>query len=216
MHWDLRLEWRGVLLSWAVPKGPSLDPSQKRLAVRVEDHPVEYADFEGQIPADNYGAGSVIVWDLGQWVPVEDPDAGLESGKLLFDLRGYKARGRFTLVRTTGRGERRDANEWLLIKKKDAYSREAPGWTDASVLSGLRVEEIGHEAEASTATLAELEALGAPRSELRRLRPMLAERLEEPFSDPDWIFEVKYDGYRAICSNPNGNALIQYRSESSS
>ncbi len=208
MHWDLRLEWRGVLLSWAVPKGPSLDPSQKRLAVRVEDHPVEYADFEGEIPADNYGAGPVIVWDLGQWVPIEDPDAGLESGKLLFDLRGYKAKGRFTLVQTKGRGE----NEWLLIKKQDSFAREEPSWSDTSVLSGRRVEEIGREAAATTATLQALDALHAPRSPLRPLRPMLAERADQPFSDPDWIFEVKYDGYRAICSNPNGKALVQYRS----
>ncbi len=208
MHWDLRLEWRGVLLSWAVPKGPSLDPAQKRLAVRVEDHPVEYADFEGRIPADNYGAGPVIVWDLGQWVPVEDPDAGLESGKLLFDLWGYKTRGRFTLVRTQGRGE----NEWLLIKKQDAYASEAPAGSDTSVLSGMRVEEVGGESPVLARTCAALEALGAPRRDLGRPGPMQAERAKEPFSDPGWIFEVKYDGYRAICSNSNGKALIRYRS----
>src|SRR5262245_52797247 len=112
LHYDLRLEWRGVLLSWAVPKGPSLDPAGKRLAVQVEDHPVEYADFEGMIPEGNYGAGAVIVWDLGRWIPVEDPDEGLERGKLLFDLEGYKLRGRFTLVRTGGK-KKPDGKDWL-------------------------------------------------------------------------------------------------------
>ncbi len=208
MHWDLRLEWRGVLLSWAVPKGPSLDPAEKRLAVRVEDHPVEYADFEGEIPADNYGAGPVIVWDLGRWVPVEDPDAGLERGKLLFDLHGYKLRGRFTLVHTRGRGE----NEWLLIKKQDGYATDTPPWTDRSVLSGLEVGAIGGVPPALDATLTALEGLGAPRAPLAPPRPMLAERVDAPFSDPAWIFEVKYDGYRAICSKNEEEPLIQYRS----
>src|SRR5262245_6764506 len=93
LHYDFRLELHGVLVSWAVPRGPSFDPEEKRLAVHVEDHPVDYADFEGVIPAGNYGAGQVIVWDKGSWIPVEDPDEGLRKGKLLFELRGYKLRG---------------------------------------------------------------------------------------------------------------------------
>src|SRR5258706_12978240 len=118
LHYDLRLEMHGVLHSWAVPRGPSLDPAEKRLAVEVEDHPVEYADFEGIIPAGNYGAGAVIVWDRGAWTPVQDSDHGLEKGKLLFELAGYKLRGRWQLVRTKD-----NPKEWLLIKKPDAWSR---------------------------------------------------------------------------------------------
>ena len=99
LHFDLRLEMDGVLRSWAVPKGPSYDQAEKRLAVKVEDHPLEYGDFEGVIPAGNYGAGGVIVWDRGEWVPLEDWREGLEKGKLLFELRGYKLHGKWTLVK---------------------------------------------------------------------------------------------------------------------
>src|SRR3954470_7279767 len=102
VHYDFRLELGGVLLSWAVPKGPSLDPAIKRLAVQVEDHPVEYADFEGIIPPGNYGAGAVIVWDRGAWRPLEDPIAGLKKGHLVFELSGYKLRGQWNLIRTQG------------------------------------------------------------------------------------------------------------------
>src|SRR4030095_3664108 len=139
LHWDFRLEWGGVLKSWAVPQRPSPHPSAKRLAVEVEDHPVEYADFEGVIPEGNYGAGEVIVWDQGRWRPAEDPDEGLQQGKLLFDLEGYKLRGRFTLVRTGGR-KKPAGRDWLLIKKPDAFASDAVDpHADVSVLSGLTV-----------------------------------------------------------------------------
>jgi len=139
-HYDFRLEHGGVLVSWAVPKGPSPDPADKRLAVHVEDHPVDYIDFEGTIPEGNYGAGSVIVWDRGRWEPVLDFDEGLEKGKLLFDLYGYKLRGRYTLVKT-----KRSPKDWLLIKERDGYVREgeAAALPEDSVLSGRTVEEIG-------------------------------------------------------------------------
>src|SRR6266852_9227774 len=116
LHFDLRLEMGGVLQSWAVPKGPSPNPADKRLAVHVEDHPIEYGDFEGIIPEGNYGAGEVIVWDRGRWVALEDPVEGLEKGKLLFELRGYKLHGVWTLVKI-----KKSVKDWLLIKERDAY-----------------------------------------------------------------------------------------------
>ena len=115
LHFDLRLEMDGVLESWAVPKGPSYDMADKRLAVQVEDHPLEYGDFEGIIPSGNYGAGGVIVWDRGEWVPLEDWREGLEKGKLLFELRGYKLHGKWTLVKI-----KKSEKDWLLIKERDA------------------------------------------------------------------------------------------------
>src|ERR1041384_4342087 len=138
MHFDLRLEWNGVLLSWAVPRGPSYDMADKRLAVHVEDHPLEYGEFEGVIPAGNYGAGGVIQWDRGEWVPLEDISEGFEKGKLLFELRGFKLRGKWTLVKIK-KGEK----EWLLIKERDAYVK-SPGdqFNETSVKSGLTVEEV--------------------------------------------------------------------------
>src|SRR5438132_1953438 len=136
LHYDFRLELDGTLRSWAVPRGPSSDPADKRLAVQVEDHPVEYADFEGIIPKDNYGAGAVIVWDRGRWTPVEDPRAGLERGKIVFDLEGHKLRGRWQLVRTKG-----SPKEWLLIKKPDAHAGPR-ALAPESVLSGLTLEEV--------------------------------------------------------------------------
>ena len=138
LHFDLRIEMDGVLRSWAVPKGPSYDMNDKRLAVRVEDHPLEYGDFEGIIPAGNYGAGGIIVWDRGEWVPLEDWREGLEKGKLLFELKGYKLRGKWTLVKI-----KKSEKDWLLIKERDAYVK-SPGdvFPEESVLSGLTVEEV--------------------------------------------------------------------------
>ncbi len=126
LHFDLRLEMDGVLRSWAVPKGPSYDQAEKRLAVKVEDHPLEYGDFEGVIPAGNYGAGGVIVWDRGEWVPLEPWREGMEKGKLLFELKGYKLHGKWTLVKI-----KKSERDWLLIKERDAYmtarcSRDLP------------------------------------------------------------------------------------------
>jgi bifunctional non-homologous end joining protein LigD len=148
LHYDFRLELEGTLKSWAVPKGPSLDPSVKRMGVHVEDHPLAYASFEGRIPPGQYGAGDVIVWDRGQWLPVGDPAAGLQSGKLKFELLGEKLRGGWTLVRMQGRtrnGAAQTAAEghepWLLIKEKDEHAREAGAFdvlvqAPDSVLSG--------------------------------------------------------------------------------
>ncbi len=137
LHYDFRLEHQGVLLSWAVPKGPSADPAEKRLAVRTEDHPVEYADFEGVIPEGNYGAGRVVVWDRGPFTWLEDPSRGLEAGKLLFELRGEKLRGVWTLVKT-----RRGPKDWLLIKHRDAYAARGGAYSEASVVSGRTLEDL--------------------------------------------------------------------------
>ena len=122
LHYDFRLEWNGVLLSWAIPKGPSLDPSTKRLAVRTEDHPLDYADFEGVIPEGEYGGGTVMVWDTGTWSPeVSDVDEALKKGELKFTLNGKKLKGSWVLVRTRGFG-RGGGESWLLIKHRDKFA----------------------------------------------------------------------------------------------
>ena len=212
LHWDFRLELDGTLRSWAVPKGPSADPAEKRMAVEVEDHPIEYADFEGIIPAGNYGAGAVIVWDRGAWWPLSDPVRGLEEGKLVFELRGYKLRGEWTLVRTRrGGGGKR---EWLLMKHgKDAAKRDR-AFPEESVLSGRLVEEVQKGTSRAARALAEAARLGAPERHLlpRELSPMLAETAEAPFDGDGWLFEHKYDGYRLIAQRDAGRARLRYRS----
>jgi bifunctional non-homologous end joining protein LigD len=123
LHYDLRLEWDGVLLSWAVPKGPSLDPSVKRLAMQTEDHPVEYSSFEGVIPAGQYGAGTVMLWDRGTWQPEnDDVDTSLQKGEIMFTLQGEKLQGAWVLVRIRGYGKVPDKSAWLLIKHRDQYA----------------------------------------------------------------------------------------------
>src|SRR5881398_1077755 len=161
LHWDLRLEMDGVLRSWAVPRGPSKNPADKRLAVNVEDHPLEYGDFEGVIPEGNYGAGTVVVWDRGIWEPLEDPQEGLEKGKLLFNLKGYKLHGRWTLIKL-----KKTEKEWLLIKERDAYVSTEP-YTNESVLSGLTNDELRNAKQRAEPIKQELEQLGAPKRALR-------------------------------------------------
>ena len=150
MHYDFRLEMEGVLKSWAIPKGPSLNPADKRLAMQVEDHPFDYKDFEGIIPPGNYGAGTVMVWDTGTYEPLEPTNGSktaqnrillkeLEAGSLKFRLNGKKLKGEFALVRTKGRGD----NAWLLIKHRDKYASEEPVTDkDRSVLSKKTLEQI--------------------------------------------------------------------------
>ena len=132
LHYDFRLEFEGTLKSWAVPKGPSLDPHDKRMAVQVEDHPLSYGSFEGTIPPRQYGAGQVIVWDSGSWLPLEDPAKGLLDGKLKFELRGHKLQGRWTLVRMRGQNEK--TIPWLLIKEHDGYARPASDYNITEAL----------------------------------------------------------------------------------
>jgi bifunctional non-homologous end joining protein LigD len=149
LHYDFRLEMEGVLKSWAVPKGPSYDPTVKRLAMMTEDHPYDYASFEGVIPAGNYGAGNVIIWDQGTWEfiePGDDPVKAVKQGKLAFRLYGKKMFGEWALVKIRGRSPK--GNEWLLLKHRDAYANPNVDVTEVapqSVVSNLRVEEIGAE-----------------------------------------------------------------------
>jgi len=209
LHWDLRLEMDGVLVSWAVPRGPSPNQSDKRLAVHVEDHPLEYADFEGVIPEGNYGAGPSIVWDRGVWTPVEDPREGMRKGKLLFDLKGYKLRGRWTLVKTKGGGD----NHWLLIKERDAYEDPeggTDGYADDSILSGLTVDELGAGGDFGARIRKRCADAGATPGDVGAdsVRLMNAEARDAPFSRPGWIFEIKYDGYRLLGESGGGDATL--------
>ncbi|MHB8459703.1 MAG: DNA ligase D [Candidatus Limnocylindrales bacterium] len=206
LHYDLRLEVGDVLVSWAVPRGPTLDPDQRRMAMRVEDHPIEYLDFEGVIPARQYGAGDVIVWDWGTWepeAPTLEPAASLDQGELKFRLRGEKLRGRFTIVRMKPR-EGEDGAPWLLIHKRDESA--VPGW-DAedhprSVKTGRTNDEVKADRDAlwiSAAPSARAEidlsrAVPAPLPVF--IEPMLATLATHPFDSPDWLFEIKWDGYR--------------------
>ena len=209
LHFDLRLEMEGVLRSWAVPKGPSYDTAEKRLAVHVEDHPLEYGDFEGLIPAGNYGAGAVIVWDRGEWVPTGDPLEGLAEGKLLFELRGYKLRGLWTLVKL-----KKSEKDWLLIKERDGWATKDPAeLPPESVLSGLTVEELGAGGDRGEPIRRELAKLGAPRRavEAKAAGLMLAETAEKPFSRKDWLFEPKLDGYRVLAARTPGGARLLTR-----
>src|SRR5918999_144495 len=209
LHFDLRLEMDGVLRSWAVPKGPSYDPNDKRLAVKVEDHPYEYGDFEGVIPKGNYGAGGVIVWDRGEWVPLEDWRQGMEKGKLLFELKGYKLHGKWTLVKI-----KKSERDWLLIKERDAYVK-SPGdvFPEESVLSGLTVEEVKEGVTPANALRRAVEEAGAIHSRVdpTKVQAMLAEPADEAFTRDGWLFELKLDGYRLIASKTNNEVKLVTR-----
>ena len=266
LHYDFRLEMEGVLKSWAVPKGPSLDPADKRLAMMVEDHPVSYFHFEGIIPEGNYGAGTVMVWDTGTWEPLGDPSEMLKKGDLKFKLHGEKLKGEFVLAHMRSRRPGSKGNEWLLIHKKDEFA--TPGFDvdklDWSVLTKRSLDDIAGDSgsaewqsnraaatnkksswlsdtlkkvsgrpsvanrsqrkrttknqqpttkksSASSASSAsksrgsvkknsELAQLkGAEESPFpRAIRPMLATLVDEPFNDQDWLYEVKWDGFRAL------------------
>jgi bifunctional non-homologous end joining protein LigD len=199
----------GVLRSWAVPKGPSYDTREKRLAVLVEDHPLEYGDFEGVIPEGQYGAGAVIVWDRGEWVPLEDPIEGLRTGKLLFTLRGYKLKGRWTLVKI-----KKAEKDWLLIKERDEYaSADPPPFAEESVLSGLTVEDLEQGRTPADRVRAELDRLEVPgrRVDPARVELMLAEPRARAFDRPGWIFEPKLDGYRMLVTVEGGEATLRSR-----
>ena len=231
LHYDFRLEMGGVLASWAVPKGPTLDPSVRRMAVHVEDHPIEYFDFEGVIPARQYGAGDVIVWDWGTWEPEAPTLDGVKSvhdGELKFRLFGEKLKGRFTIVRTTRGADGRRAtgvegegegDQWLLIHKRDESA--VTGW-DAedhpeSVKTGRTNDDVKAQRDAvwisrAPAAQAEIDLSGAATQPMPEfVEPMLATLTDEAFDNPDWLFEIKWDGYRMEAIVRDGTVRLRTR-----
>jgi bifunctional non-homologous end joining protein LigD len=282
LHYDFRLEMEGVLKSWAVPKGPSLDPADKRLSMQVEDHPVSYFDFEGIIPEGNYGAGTVMVWEVGTWEPLSpkavngkyppgteaDAKAMIAKGDLKFRLHGKRLNGDFALIHMKARRPGSKGTEWLMIKKHDEYVVEGFDIDkyDTSVLSGKTMAQIaGDEGSAEwqshkkasrggvkaawlAESLAKLDKKKVKKTESKngarasrnqersknsseapepsvlkelsgavkrpvptRIQPMLASVGEEPFDDPNWLFEIKWDGYRAVAFIENGTARLVSR-----
>lgn len=228
LHYDLRLELKGVLKSWAVPKGPSLDPSLKRLAMMVEDHPLDYKDFEGVIPEGNYGAGSVIIWDRGFYHHPSARDKNesekllldeLKKGNMKFVLEGEKLQGEFALVKTGW-----DRKSWLLLKKKDRYTTRGDILREnRSVVSHKTLEEV-FEARPEKPSIKKINQIrlreameiedlkDAPvRPMPNTIEPMLATLVKKPFDHPDWIFEVKWDGYRAVAGIRDGDVSLYSR-----
>src|SRR6266404_5589048 len=215
LHYDFRLAIDGTLKSWAVPKGPSQSHADKRLAVQTEDHPLDYANFEGKIPEGNYGAGTVMVWDRGTFHVEGNLDAlrQLEKGEIKFSMNGEKLRGSFVLVKLK---QSEKGNEWLMIKHKDAA--EDSSWNidehEGSAVTGRTLEEIKEELPPKGRAIpiqpAELQAArtGAMPS---RVEPMLATLADHPFSDPNWLFEIKWDGVRALARIENGTLTLRSR-----
>ena len=228
LHYDFRLEWHGRLMSWAVPKGPSENPNDKRLAVHVEDHPIEYGTFEGTIPEGEYGGGTVMLWDRGTWEPHDDVDAALKHGKLAFELHGKRLHGRWALIRLRGRGKDGKDN-WLLIKERDEFARDnGKGAVDTeltSVSSGRSMEEIAQGRKVWHSNKAASKAASASNGHRQPDRskknssgrlpafvsPQLATLVDEPPAGDDWLHEIKYDGYRAITSIAGGKVVIRTR-----
>ena len=211
LHYDFRLELDGTLKSWAIPKGPSLDPSVRRLAVHVEDHPLEYANFEGHIPEGHYGAGDVIVWDRGLWIPEDDPHKAYAKGKLRFRLQGEKLSGTWNLFRTHLAGKK---EQWLLVKSDDAQARPQTDYDileaePDSVLSE-RTLITRNEPKASTSkTRSASKALTAAQKATlpATLKPQLATLVESP-PKGDWRYEVKFDGYRILARIEDGEVRL--------
>lgn len=189
-HFDFRLEWNGALLSWAVPKGPSYNTRDKRLAVQVEDHPIEYRNFEGTIPKGEYGGGTVMLWDEGWWEPQSDVDEGLAKGSLKFELKGRRLKGKWALVRLKAK-EGEAKNNWLLLKEKDGYAKDTDGVGEftTSIRTGRTMGEIEAGEEDKTAVVSN----PFDRTDVQLAK--LAGRIPE---EDGWLFEMKYDGYRIL------------------
>jgi bifunctional non-homologous end joining protein LigD len=236
LHYDFRLELDGVMLSWAVPKGPSLDPNDKRLAMHVEDHPMEYGDFEGVIPAKQYGAGTVMLWDRGTWIPKTEPKEAYEKGRLKFELNGEKLRGGWNLVRS--RSGKYGGESWLLIKEADEYARlgEAASIVDDmpdSVATGRSLKEIAESGDrvwhSDKSVAANVKAgavakskgvtgigkvTGARKAPLPNfIEAELATLTKTAPEGANWIHEIKYDGYRMLCRIAEGSARMISRNK---
>lgn len=226
LHYDFRLELDGSMKSWAVPKGPSLDPHVKRMAVHVEDHPISYNQFEGEIPANQYGAGKVIIWDAGVWTPLGDPQAGYRDGHLKFELTGHKLTGRWVLIRMKGKGEKQEP--WLLIKEDDAFARPT---AEYSVVEALPDSVAGWPLPAMSPSQ-KTAAAPAPRTRTQtkqrtrkaaptlpaaavsaalpaRLQPQLATLADSvPGESEAWRYEIKFDGYRILARIEGGDIRL--------
>jgi bifunctional non-homologous end joining protein LigD len=210
LHYDFRLEMEGVLKSWAIPKGPSLNPKEHHLAVQTEDHPFDYRNFEGVIPEGNYGAGNVIIWDEGWYEPRTETDnpeqtllEELEQGHITFVMHGQKLKGEFALIKMHGQ-DNEDA--WLLVKKTDEYATTDDITTqDESVKSHKKVDDMG--AHNKLPDLSKYPKKASP----WKVSPMLCTLVDDPFDDADWLFEIKWDGYRAVSSKKNDTVELYSR-----
>lgn len=228
LHYDFRLEMEGVMKSWAVPKGPSMNPQDKRLAMMVEDHPFDYRKFEGIIPEGNYGAGTVEIWDKGTYTPIDESNSnaekelmkGLKSGNLKFVMNGNKLKGEFALVKL--KNDEKQKNAWLLIKHRDNYATDknytSEDYPSLTVLKGKKFSKkdkatTKKETAQKTKTSTESKPVRPSRFSKKKhltdyIRPMLAKETDQPFDNEEWIFEIKWDGYRAIAET--GKALKFY------
>ncbi|HEY8443396.1 MAG TPA: DNA ligase D [Clostridia bacterium] len=197
-HFDFRLEWNGVLLSWAVPKGPSFNPKERRLAVRVEDHPYDYKDFEGVIPKGQYGGGTVMLWDEGYWKPLGDVDKGLKEGSLKFELFGNRLKGKWALIRLKDQEKGQEDKNWILLKEKDEYSstEDKISAFTTSIKTGRTMGQIEKGIEKKD------------KNPISQVNVQLAKLVNTPPESDDWLYEIKYDGYRIVAFVEDGSVRL--------
>lgn len=211
LHYDFRLEWQGVLKSWAVPKGPSSDPVQKRLAIHVEDHPLEYGKFQGEIPEGEYGAGEVFLWDQGTWIPEGDPETGLKKGHIDFTLKGKRMKGRWSLIRM--RSDRSAKENWLLFKRLDEFanddSRFAPIRTYGSRHERVKPSAVAVKKKPSVKFISKSIKV----FKLKFVPPQLPLLVDKPPEDKGWVYEMKFDGYRIQALIENNSIRLLTRNE---